>query len=84
MSLIIVFLLIDRIVSAAQSVAFEFEGMAADLAVQLTSRFVAEYPHLIRTDAECLQALLRIVDIFALAGSPNAFRLAYRLGGIYR
>jgi hypothetical protein len=79
-----IFLLMDRTLTYAQSVGLQYDHMAAEAAVGLVSRFIADYSQILRSDAECRSALLRILNTFVLAGWPAAIRLGYRLGEIYR
>jgi hypothetical protein len=58
--------------------------MAADLAVRLVERYIAEYRSLLETDDECRQVLIAVLDTFISAGWPSALRLSYRLQDIFR
>jgi len=75
---------ITTAVSAGRPWGFQYEPLAASLVVSLVERYLAEYRGLFRESDECLQGLLKVLDIFAEAGWPAANRLIYRLDDLYR
>lgn len=60
------------------------ESMAADVAVRIVARYLSEYAELLRSDAECREALLTVLDTFVAVGWPRALRLTHRLVDIFR
>jgi hypothetical protein len=79
-----VFLQIGRVIEGGKRGGYEYESMAADLAVRLVERYMAEYRSLLETDDECRQVLSTVLDTFIAAGWPAALRLSYQLQEIFR
>jgi len=77
-----VFLLIGDIVVAAEREGYQYESLGADLIVRIVERYLAEYRHVLRGNDRCQELLIRMLDIFV--GWPQARKLVYRLGDIYR
>jgi hypothetical protein len=78
------FLLIATAVSAGGPWGFQYESLGANLVVSLVERYLAEHRALLKDNQECLQGLLKILDILVQAGWPEANRLVYRLDELYR
>lgn len=79
-----VFLRIGTIICGGRSERFEFEYQVVDLFVELIERYLSEHREIFQESGEAQQLLLDMLNIFADAGWPNARRLTYRLGEIYR
>src|SRR5690242_14933505 len=79
-----VFVRIGRTVRSGQAGAYETDLLGADLFVRLIERYLAEYRTLLQRDEECRQILVEILDIFVLAGWPQARKLTYGLQDIFR
>lgn len=79
-----VFLRIARIVRAGRAGGYQYESMAVEVIVRVVSRFIAEYPHVLREREDCRHALIETLDVFVEAGWPAAMELTYRLEGMYR
>jgi hypothetical protein len=79
-----VFLQIGRVIEGGKRGGYQYESMAAELAVRMVERYIAEYRPLLETDDECRGVLITILDTFISAGWPVALRLSYRLQDIFR
>jgi hypothetical protein len=79
-----VFLRISNTLRAAKPHSYQYEQLAADLFVRLIQRYLADYGYLFQTSEDCRKALLEVLDIFVVAGWPNAQRLTFRLEELFR
>jgi len=79
-----VFLRIGLVVHKGQQGGYQYESLAANLVVRLVERYLAEYRSLFKDDVDCRRTLIDILDVFVQAGWPNARRLTYGLGEIFR
>lgn len=79
-----VFGLIARCLRAAREDSIQFEQLAADLVVSIVEHYLSAYCALIQTDPILRHALLDVLDLFTVAGWPNAVRLVFRLEEVYR
>lgn len=79
-----VWLRIAQVVRQARVHGVQLRHMAADLAVELVERYLADYRSEIWGSPKARLALADILDGFVEVGWPNALRLAYRLEQIYR
>jgi hypothetical protein len=58
--------------------------MAVRTMVRIVDRYLAQYRYVFQANAECREALLKILDRFVRAGWPEARRLSYRLDEAFR
>jgi hypothetical protein len=83
-----VFLLAARSICAGSAVRFQNESLAVDEVVKLIQRALADHRGIFQenaqSDTECLDALLKVLDLFVEAGWPQARQLTQRLEEIYR
>jgi hypothetical protein len=79
-----VFVTVGRIVRAASRSGYQYDSLAADLLVRIVERYIAEYRTLLKEDSDCVQTLIKTLDVFVEAGWPSARRLTYHLEWIYR
>lgn len=79
-----VFLRIAHTINAGKGGDYQLDSLGATLVVKLLERYLAEHRTLLQTDSECQKALIQILDIFVNAGWPEAHRLTYGLGEIFR
>jgi hypothetical protein len=79
-----VFLRIATSIKSGTAGGYQSDPLAVNLVVRLIERYLAEHRVLLQQDAECRTALIEVLDIFVLAGWPEALRLTYRLHDIYR
>jgi hypothetical protein len=79
-----VLLLVAEVVRAGSAQNYHYEQLAEELIVRLVERYLAEYRPMLRERLECHAALMEILDVFVRVGWPEAHRLTYRLGEIYR
>jgi AAA domain len=79
-----VFLRIATSIKAGTAGGYQSDSLAIALVVRLIERYLAEHRTLLQQDDECRAALIYVLDIFVLAGWPEALRLTYRLQDIYR
>lgn len=63
---------------------YQFESLGADLAVKLVQRYLADHRRLLQEDANCREALVKILDTFVGAGWTNAMGLTFHLEEIFR
>jgi hypothetical protein len=63
---------------------FRFEQMGVEAAVRIVRRYLAEYRHMFATDPDLLSELRRVLEVFAQVGWPEALRLSYSLGDVFR
>jgi len=75
---------IAALVRTAKKDDLHYEGMAADLIVRIVERYLSEYQNFLMKDCGALDALLDILDAFVAPGWPQATRLTYRLGEVFR
>jgi hypothetical protein len=77
-----VFLLVGDVVNKSTADAYHYEPLAADLIVGLVERYLADYRELFVENRECQRVLVQLLETFV--GWPNARRLAFRLGEVFR
>jgi hypothetical protein len=77
-----VLLRLAAIVRAGRNHRYESDQLAVGLMVRLIERYLAEYRHLLRGDADLQAALREILETFI--GWPAALQLIYRLDDLYR
>lgn len=63
---------------------YQSESLGADLAVKLVQRYLADHRRLLHEDADCREALVRILDTCVRAGWTNAIELTFHLEEIFR
>lgn len=76
------FLLIERTISTGDP--YTFDSLAADTAVALIERYLAEFRDILISDPEVLTAVRRVLEAFVRVGWPAAVALSYRLGDAFR
>jgi hypothetical protein len=79
-----VFKLIAKVVEKGMAGGYQYEQLAADLVVKLIERYIAEFRFIFKGDAECREALIKVLDIFVVAGWANARELTYHMEKIFR
>ncbi len=83
-----VFLLASESILNSSHAGFQYESLAVTAVVRLIQRVLADHRKIfqIREDdrSECLEALLRVLDLFVEAGWTEARQLTHRLEEIYR
>jgi hypothetical protein len=79
-----VLLWVASLVRRAEADGVQYESMAADLAVRIVERYLAEYGPLFRDDSDAREALLDVLGVFLKVGWPSATRLTHRLGEVFR
>jgi hypothetical protein len=79
-----IILRIARLVRLSKSNGLQFESMANDRVVRIVERYLSEYGSVFRESNEACAALLDILDVFVEAGWPDATRLVYRFGEVFR
>jgi hypothetical protein len=77
-----VFVLVGEVVRKSMVDAYHHESLAADLIVGVVERYLADYRDVFLDNQECQQVLIELLDTFV--GWPEARRLAYRLGEVFR
>jgi hypothetical protein len=77
-----IFLQLAAAVESGKRFRYQYEQLAVGHVVGIVDRFFAEYRPLLQGDAECRFALRTILDAFV--DWPDAQRLLYRLGEIFR
>jgi hypothetical protein len=83
-----VFLLAAKSICNSAAAGFQNESLAIGEVVKLIQRALADHRDIFQnTDAnqsECLESLLKVLDLFVEAGWPEARQLTHRLEEIYR
>jgi hypothetical protein len=83
-----IFLLGARSICASAAAGFHYEALAVGDVVKLIQRALADHREIFQsignTESDCLEALLKVLDLFVEAGWPEARRLTHRLEEIYR
>jgi hypothetical protein len=84
-----VFLLASKCVfGSSEKALFQHEPLAVDEVVKLVERALADHREIFvnanTQQSECLEALLKMLDLFVEAGWPQARQLTLRLEEIYR
>ena len=77
-----VFQRIGNIIVLSAPGGYPLDSLAVDLVVKIVERYLAEYRHILREDAQCRESIIKVLDIFV--DWPKARQLAYRLEEIYR
>jgi len=70
-----VFLQVAALIENGKQWGYQYESLAVDKIVAITSRYIAGYRALLQEDPECRAALRTILDGFVEAGWPQAQRL---------
>jgi hypothetical protein len=71
------------VASASEGAGYNLDSMAAKETVALAERIVADYRSELRRP-EVLSDLVRLLDLFAKAGWPDAMKLLWRLDEVFR
>ena len=71
----LVALRLAEVTAGASIDGYQQESMAADLVVDMVRRLLADQRELMTRDEVCLQAIIRILDLFVSAGWPRAYEL---------
>jgi hypothetical protein len=83
-----IFLLATKTIQSGAAAGFQHESLAVPDVVKLVQRALADHRDIFKSDsprgAECLQALLDVLDRFVEAGWTEARQLTHRLEEIYR
>ena len=79
-----VFVRVARVIRGGREGGYQYDRMAERVIVKVVDRYLADYRDLFRTDEELQHRLIEILDTFVDAGSEDARRLSYGLGGIFR
>jgi hypothetical protein len=68
--------------SICTSSATGYDSLALDAVVKLIQRALADHREIFQDkDSECLEALLKVLDLFVEAGWPQARQLTHPVGG---
>lgn len=79
-----ILLRVAKAVQVGAAAGYQFESLAADLAVKLVQGYLADYRRLLQEDADCRVALAQILNTFVRAGWPAAMGLTFQLEKIFR
>jgi hypothetical protein len=83
-----IFLMAAQSIRNSSKAGFQNESLAVGEVVKLIQAVLADYRDLFKPgsgrEAECLRALLEMLDLFVEAGWPEARQLTHRLEEIYR
>ena len=72
-----------RAARAGESANYNLDSLAVREVVQLVERVLADHRSEVQ-DAEALQALMDLLDVFAATGWPEAIQLVWRLDDLFR
>jgi hypothetical protein len=78
------FLRIVRLLRCAAGNGYSQEQQGMSVVVSIVERYLADYRDLLETDDDCRDGVVEILDLFIEAGWPEALRLAFRLGDLFR
>ena len=73
----------SRAARASEGSNYNIDSLAAGKVVQLVERVLADHRSEVQ-DAEALQALMDLLDVFAATGWPAAIQLVWRLDDLFR
>jgi len=83
-----VFLTATRAIISSSAVGYQHESLAVGGVVKLIQRALADHRDIFQNaedkESECLDALLKVLDLFVEAGWAEARQLTHRLEEIYR
>ena len=83
-----VFLLAMKSICTSAEVGFQHESLAVGNVVKLIQRALADHGDIFQSagdkESDCLEALLKVLDLFVEAGWAEARQLTHRLEEIYR
>ncbi|MEK6373221.1 MAG: hypothetical protein AABO58_11040 [Acidobacteriota bacterium] len=78
------FLRARRLLERAAPGGYVHEHEAVRLFIKIAERYLADYRDLLEADDECRDAIVEMLGLFIEAGWPEALRLAFRLGDLFR
>ena len=78
----LVFLMVGRIVKSSLGDGYHHESLGASVIVRIVERYLADYRDVLREYEDCQQVLIGLLDAFV--NWPEARKLAYRLGEVFR
>jgi hypothetical protein len=80
-----VFLLATKSNCTSSAAGFQYDSLALGAVVKLIQRALADHLEIFQDKtSDCLEALLKVLDLFVEAGWPQARQLTHRLEEIYR
>ena len=79
-----ILLWIGECIVAGREFGFQYDPLAGDLFARIVRRILAEHASAVRANPACSRALGDVLDTFVDAGLPEAHRLTYQLGDLYR
>ena len=83
-----VFIAASKSICTSASAGFQHESLAVGDVVKLVQRALADHRDIFQSvggkESECLESLLKVLDLFVEAGWPEARELTHRLEEIYR
>ena len=80
-----VFLLATKSICTSSAAGFQYDSLALGAVVKLIQRALADHREIFQDKtSDCLEALLKVLDLFVEAGWPQARQLTHRLEEIYR
>jgi hypothetical protein len=83
-----VFIAAAKCICTSASVGFQHESLAVGEVVKLIQRALADHREIFQSaggnESQCLESLLKVLDLFVEAGWPEARELTNRLEEIYR
>lgn len=77
-------LVVRAVLEGGKYGGYQFESLGADLFVKIIRRYLADYRPWLMEDGEARSALVKILDLFAEVGWPEARRLVYELPEVLR
>lgn len=78
------FLRIVALLRRAAELGYPQEHLGMSAVVSIVERYLADYRDLLESDDACRDGVVQILDLFIEAGWPEALRLSFRLGDLFR
>jgi hypothetical protein len=74
--------MVGRIVKSSLGDGYQYESLGASVIVRIVERYLADYRDVLREHEDCQRLLIELLDAFV--NWPEARKLAYRLGEVFR
>lgn len=79
-----IFCKMAEVLSRGRAGGYQYDRIGASFMVGVVQRYLAEHRSIFQTDDAARGALVEVLDTFVAAGWPDATRLTYQLGSVYR
>lgn len=76
--------LVEGVTKSSETFGYTLDGLVVREIVQLVEIVLTDYQHVVRDDDECMESLLKLLDLFAKSGWSEAQKLVWRLDEVFR